>query len=664
MEKQRIKNLTFIFLLILGSILLLEGVFRIVTLNRVLNIHFLRIVLFSFTYTVFFVFLLRFFKPRGVKILLPLLLLAMSIFYFAQTIYYIIMSNFFSLRVIVEAGQGIDFARRVLMNLHWSQAIFFLPLLFVLVTIRLTKRKSDREWFDIRYRRPVVPVYLLLLGVLLMFTSVQTISSQPLTEGQYDYNYADRDLYDLFYSPRLTIDRFGLLTYAQVNLRQMITPQTDRQDEMDNLVERFLDDRTQQVPNQKSGAFEDKNLILVLAESLDTYSIDEHLMPYTSEMLESSWVFENHYAPPYYRYTADTEFMIHTSYYPTPDAEQNLSMYSVLDNTFPYTLPGIFNDAGYHTLAHHNYTDHFYPREDFHENTTGFDEYHGAIDMGLLPEDFDPGEEMDDEELDDYAGHPWPSDKEMMEVSLDNVLQHDDFFAYYLTVSGHLPYDENNPQAVRHYETIETIIEEEDIRFQDAFDEMSEAQQETMTYFHAAHYEFDQAMGELMHRLEDSGRNEDTVVMVMSDHFAYGIPRDDVHHYDQDKDLDESPLNMHKVPFFIYHPDFEQQHFEEISSSVDILPTTANLFNLEIDHNYIMGGDIFDPSGTTALFVDSDFIRREFIYDLSKDERIIRKEGADIPDETIEFMHNRLIHKLQMSRYILNTDYFGRQDAE
>ncbi len=649
-----------IFVLLFAIILFFEVIFRVATLNRGLDVNFWRVTLFSFTYAAFMTFFLRFFKPRLVKTFILVSLVLLNALYFSQTIYYLVMDNFYSVSALTRAGVVIGFYDRIFHNFEWIQVLFYVPLLVFIIYL-VVRRRHNTITFDIRYERPFAPVFHLLASFVLLFLAVQTINREPLPDEGYDYIYSDHDLYELVYSPRLSIDRFGLLTYTRINFRNMLkSPQEE--EHMDELVRRFIENRDTHGENDFTGRFEDKNLIMIIAESLDTFSIDPHLMPNLYKMKDNALVFDSFYAPPYYQYTADTEFMMHTSYFPSADAENMLSMQTYLDNEFPETLPRRFDEAGYHTIAHHNYTDHFYPRSNFHLNTIGFDEYYSAVDLGLLDEDFVPGAPRDSEE--DMVGyHPWPSDLEMFENSLDNVLDHERFFAYYLTVSGHLPYDEDHPIAIKNLPIIEEIFAEEDVRFQERLETFDDPVRETFLHFHAAHYELDLALGYLLETLENEGRLDDTVIMIASDHFAYGITRQNLELYDDVKDLDETALNLHNVPFLIYNPSIERTHVDTTMSSVDVMPTLANLFGIDLHHDRIMGEDVFADGKNTVVFVNSDFLNEHMFYDLSRQDPIgFRTEG--LTEEDVLRQHNRVIHKQQISRYILNTDYFRRTSTD
>ncbi|WP_343089416.1 sulfatase-like hydrolase/transferase, partial [Methanocalculus natronophilus] len=226
------------------------------------------------------------------------------------------------------------------------------------------------------------------------------------------------------------------------------------------------------------------------------------------------------------------------------------SMASYYDNTFPNTIPQLFNDKGFISTAHHNYTDHYYPRNDFHP-AIGFDQYKDAYAMGMIEE----GEYEDSQP-------PWMSDLEMFEKTLDDVISDEPFFAYYLTVSGHLPYDETHETASEHYDKIIEIYEENDREI---------PEDESIVYHHAAHYDFDLALGYLMDTLEAEGLLDDTVIWIQSDHYAYGMNRDTISEIDTWKGTDETRLNMHNVPLSIHHSSLDGRTVSHTFSNIDVM---------------------------------------------------------------------------------------------
>ncbi len=110
-----------------------------------------------------------------------------------------------------------------------------------------------------------------------------------------------------------------------------------------------------------------------MAESFDYMAIHETLTPTLFRLKNEYPSLDNYYSPLYYRSTADSEFMTQTSLFPNKNV--TLSMDAYMENTFPYTMASIFNNAGYETFSYHNYIDYFYPRREFHTQTLGYGTY-------------------------------------------------------------------------------------------------------------------------------------------------------------------------------------------------------------------------------------------------------------------------------------------------
>lgn len=472
------------------------------------------------------------------------------------------------------------------------------------------------------------------LGMLVLVLSRITIPKTTLIDDDSVYNYSDYDLYQEPYSPYLAIKKFGLFTYIRIDLESNFGEEAPV-DEVEDEIADFMSEFPEHEINDYTGYFEGKNLILIMAESLDTYAVDPLVMPNLYGMLDHAWYFENYYSPLYYRNTADTEFMTQTSFYPHSGVE--LSMEAFKDNTFLYTLPRMFENLGFTTMAFHDYTDYFYPRSNFDPNTLGYESYYGAVDMGLL------------EEPDGYiADHNWPSDTLMMEQVLTHLEGEDQFFTYILTVSGHLPYDDTHEIAVNNLETITNLFLEND----------RELPVDSILYYLAAQYEFDQSLGILLAGLEEENQLDDTVIMIYGDHYAYGLDMEDIWAYDTVKE-DFSTLDIHNVPMFIYHPSLDQQTISNTMSSIDIMPTLSNLFGLGIDYQKVMGQDALDDIPNVVLLSNGSIISDHYSYNIETDTFLTEEESYL---EEAYIMNNYMIHKKLISNMILENDYFYTQD--
>jgi phosphoglycerol transferase MdoB-like AlkP superfamily enzyme len=248
--------------------------------------------------------------------------------------------------------------------------------------------------------------------------------------------------------------------------------------------------------------------------------------------------------------------------------------------------------------------------------------------------------------------HDWQSDLELANKTMDILKdKQEPFFTYMLTVSGHLPYNDNHPIAETNIDLIRQIF----------IDEEREMPIDDILYYHAANYELDLAIGALLDRLEEENMADDTVIMLYGDHYAYGLNQDDISDYDDTKDM-EHLLSIQRVPMMIYHPDLVKEDKNEVFASIDIMPTIANLFNLEINYKQIFGKDIFGNQRRSVLFSNGSVLTEDFLYNLEKDE--ITLFNDDYTLEEANLVINEYIYRIKINQWILEIDYFNEEDLE
>ncbi|MFA6801454.1 MAG: LTA synthase family protein, partial [Acholeplasmataceae bacterium] len=480
--------------------------------------------------------------------------------------------------------------------------------------------------------------FSILISVTIFFIALVTIPKTNALIADSPFAYSTYDLYLENPSAFQTINNFGVLTYLQ---RDIVTTLNEVQDVelIDDMIASYLDTIEEHEDNEYTGYFEDKNLILIMAESFDTYAIDPSLTPNIYQMQQSSWNFTSYYSPLFFRNTADTEFMVQTGLYAHQSVSLTMDVFS--GNEFPNTLPKLFEAQGYGSYSFHDYTDYFYPRSEFHPQTLGYDEYYGAVALGML-----------EEQSGIIAHHEWQSDLELVNKTMDILKEKEQpFFTYMLTVSGHLPYNDNHPIAEKNIDTIRQIF----------IDENREMPSEDILYYHAANYELDLAIGALMDRLEEENMADDTVIMLYGDHYAYGLDQKEITDYDDTKTMDNL-LSIQRVPMMIYTPGLTHENKDEVFASIDIMPTIANLFNLDINYSQVFGKDVFSSNDRAVLFSNGSLLTDNFLYNLEKDEITLFNDDYTIEDATL--LINEYIYRMKINKWILEVDYFNTEVQE
>lgn len=627
-------------LILYGIISLSFVYYEIIFKMRVLMLHFdmslLRIVLFGFAYGIIFIFFLKFFKRKAAIYIFYIVSGIVIFMYFNQEIYESWFGGFFSINVASSTKAGLSFIGDYFDSLKFGQLFYFIPIIAVIVT-----HKYKLISFNVEYVGLKEPLILLVAFVVLFSGTVSTIS-QKLAEGvSEDIAYSDRDLYTYVYSSQSAVKEFGLLTYTYRDTMNMFLKDQLSRSEYEVLVDNYIENQSEHVYNTYQNLFLDKNFILIMAESLDTYAINEELTPNLYYLKENYAYFNNYYSPLHYRSTADTEFMVQTSMF--PDNNVALSMDSYMDNTFPYTLPRLFKDKEYSTYSFHDYTDYFYPRTEFHTNTLGYDEYFGSDALGLL--DNPPENAI-------INSHKWPSDLEMMKIAIPKFINDDKFFVNMLTVSGHFRYTSSHPIGQLHEQEVLDYEIRNDIKLP-----------KEIFWYLAANMETDLAIGYLIEELESTGKMDDTVIMIFGDHYAYGVDKETIWEYDDIKE-DYSEMDLNNIPMILVsNSSMFSQPMDNYMSSIDIIPTVANLFGLDsLDYKAVFGSDAFAVEEHIVRFADMSFVSKDYSYDSLSEEYIILDNA--VSPEYINSINFRLMNDYRYNLLLLQYDYFKEDEVE
>jgi len=380
--------------------------------------------------------------------------------------------------------------------------------------------------------------------------------------------------------------------------------------------------KTKPQTSEFSGIFEGKNLLLIQAESLNNFAIDEVLTP-TLYRLKTLGIFVDGFnAPLLIGSTSDSEFMANTSLLPANNGKITSNEY--YDNVFPLTLANTFTNAGYYSMASHNNYGIYYNRTVMMPKL-GY-EFFDAI-----------GIEAKDNVEDSYV--------------IDHIkwimYEREKYFSYWITFTSHQPYgkDTLNETQLEYFELVEK-------RFPDI--------QETEKVYLAKVMDLDRGLKKLLIDYKNSGVLEDLVIMIYGDHFPKGI----FENKDDYRDLCESRGIKYeacfKTPFLIWSNDQYAQVFPKVSSTLDISPTIYDLFNLEYDYRWTLGNSVFDPAYEGFLFDEYyiiftdnytyDSSRESVVHNWSKTEDVFREEA------------HILLNKLNTGYKIVESNYFNSQE--
>ena len=173
----------------------------------------------------------------------------------------------------------------------------------------------------------------------------------------------------------------------------------------------------------------------------------------------------------------------------------------------------------------------------------------------------------------------------------------------------------------------------------------------------ATQIELDKAIGELLKRLEEVGKLEDTVIMLSPDHYPYGLTLNEINElseYQRDERFEK-----HHTAFLLWSGSMKEPiKIEKVCSSLDVLPTILNLFGVEFDSRLLMGNDILSNNKERiVIFSDRSFITEKGRYNSIKGI-FTPNEGEEIEEDYVERINTIIYQKYKMSAKILDNDYY------
>ena len=603
------------------------------------------IILFSIPIAIVLNLITSVFKPKVNKIITYIITIALIIIFGAQIVYYSMYEAIISFFSMMHGGQVTEFMEviiDVVLRNWYGILLFIIPLIILIILSKkkvITFEKNSIKQIAIK----ITSVLIIQLIALLCVNFINT-----------DDMYSNKNLYYNIHVPKVTANRMGLLTTMRLDLQRFIfgfeeklsvqtnaIPKEEEKDsynityiDFDKLIKNeenntikemheYFSSQEASKKNKYTGMFKDKNLIVLVGESFSSLAIREDLTPNLYKLYKEGFQFDNFYTPIFPVSPADGEYITDTSLIPK---EGVWSFLRVAGNYMPYSYANVFEKQGYSSNAYHNHTATYYERDKYIE-TMGYNSYL-AVGTGL-------------EDRMDTSN--WPnSDYEMVKTTVDDYINNEKFMAYYMTVSGHMNYTKiGNMMVYRNWDQVKDL----------PYSNKAKG-------YLAANIELDKAVGELLSRLEQAGKLEDTVIVISGDHYPYGLTLGEINElstFDRDDKFEKF-----RMPFLIWRGSMKGSiKVEKIGSSLDVLPTVLNLFGAEFDSRLLMGRDILSDSDPIVIFSDRSFITDKGRYN-SLTEQFTPNEGVTVEEGYVDKINTIIYKKYQMSRLILENDYYRK----
>lgn len=406
--------------------------------------------------------------------------------------------------------------------------------------------------------------------------------------------------------------------------------------------------------NVYTGYFKGYNLVMICAESFSSHMISEELTPTLYKMSNNGFVFNNFYNT-FRSITTNGEYAFCTGLFPQSqgnvvEIKKNSTFLLSADKYLPYAMGNTFASAGASTFAYHSNKSSFYKRGLTHPN------------LGYQLCRFSDGSYVNgvftkENKLKFSTGTRVPnSDEETIEQTLNDYLSNKDengnvkpFHAYYMTYSGHYPYygldDTEHAKSPMFYEN------------RDKVDNLNCS--EVLKSYLAANLEVENMMTKLLAALEEAGCLENTVIVLTSDHFPYGLI--DKRNYFNElagKKVDQT-FGIYQNSFICYNAGMKEPVIVDAPCcTVDILPTLHNLFGTEYDSRLLAGTDVLDPNSFhIAMLYNKSFITDKVKCD-STGKVTYLVDKSEVPEGYVDACISYVKNKFEISLQVIKNDYF------
>jgi phosphoglycerol transferase MdoB-like AlkP superfamily enzyme len=559
---------------------------------------------------------------------------------------------FISLQNASQAEAVKDYILDFFGSFHKIYYLEFIPIILLLVYLIFFSKRFD-NLKPIKIKRLVLNSLLLIM----LSTNIYYIS---ITDDFFENKYtalSNKTLFMTVSNQSSAIASFGTSTFALLDIRttffsNIIDEPDDFKfinDKKNNPTNRAINDTAwnelinnttnedynklnnyyinQPITgtNDYTGMFEGKNVIFILMESVNDifYEYPEYY-PNFAKIANGGWNYVNNYSPRNACATLNNEFSGMTSLY---SIQSLCTAKKYRYNNYPEGVFEVFNSNNYQTFSAHDYTEAYYPRSTIH-TAMGSGEYFGVQKLGIPYSN-------------EYIN--WANDddfmKEMLNI-IDNKRNSSNkpFMTWLTTVSSHQPYSVDSIQGNQYYSMTDGTNFPSDVR-----------------RFMSKLKILDNGLGILIDGLEERGILDDTLIVLYGDHYPYGISKDHLNKalpYDTDEDM-----NAEQVPLVIYNPNMEPKTIYDYTYYLNILPTVANLVNLDYDPRLYLGTDMNSEDFDSMVVFSDGSWKNEYAYYKASSNKVYHYQNH-YTDSDVARINNIIETKMKISELSITTNYF------
>lgn len=540
-----------------------------------------------------------------------------------NSMYYTNYLSFASFSLLETSLQIVDVGDAVVENVMELKDFSYIWQIFALLFVNHTLKK--KKYYDAVAKVEVGKVRALntiVAGLIFLGLFISTLTSVDISRLSKQWNR------------EYLVMKFGVYTYQLNDLIATTKSQLNPLFGYDEHAKAFREfyenkDATHET-NKYTNVFKGKNVLAIHAESIQNFVLDTSfngvdVAPNLKKLANEGIYFSNFYSQESVGTSSDSEFTFNTSLMP---ASSGTVFVSYWDREY-VTIPKLLKEQGYYTFSMHGNNGTFWNRVNAHKSL-GYDHYY------YYTKDFD---------IDETIGLGL-TDKSFFRQAvpiISNIKEaNQNFYGVLIMLTNHTPFSD-----IVNYSDYEVNYKYTKYNEETGMDENYIAPYMEGTklgnYFKSVHYA-DEAIGQFINDLDQSGLLDDTVIVIYGDHDAklkksefvrfynYDYETDSVRDKDDpeyvDVDYYSYELNR-KVPFIIWTKDHKyQEEVKKVMGMYDVLPTLGNM--LGISSSYALGHDMFSVDENVVVFPDGNWLTDKMYYSQSREEGKLLN-----PDDTV-----------------------------
>ncbi|MEC5422256.1 LTA synthase family protein [Virgibacillus sp. C22-A2] len=524
---------------------------------------------------------------------------------FANMVFYRSFTDFITIPQLFQASNAADLGSSVLTLIKPLDVLLFAD---VLALWYLSKKKETR--MAVSYPRSGKVFALAMSFVLLAGNFFLAEMERPqLFERGFDREYLVKNI-GLF-----NFHAYDIAMHSKTKTQRVFADGNELPEIQDYIEENIRSNETSDL----FGVAEDKNVIFIWAESIQSFVIDndvygQEITPFLNSLTtdEDTYYFENFYHQTEQGKTSDSEFLIENSLYPL---SRGAAFFTHAQNEY-HGLSEMMKEKDYYSAVFHANNKSFWNREQMYDSLK-VDHFYG----------------QDAYEITDENSVGWGlKDKPFFEQSIKYLQSLEEpYYSKFITLTNHFPFE----------------LDEEDKSI-DPYDSNSN----TLNNFFPTVRYMDEAIELFFDQLKDAGLYEDSVIVIMGDHDGISANHNKAMsmYLDKEEITPFDYVQLQRVPFFIHIPGHGEGEIKsEVSGQIDVKPTLLHMLGIETDNDIYFGNDLFhnDRKGYIALrngdFISDDYVSTSGVcYDRKTGEAIevveneAETETESQPDESTD----------------------------